>query len=275
MLFTNQTDKVPSKERQCIVCPERHRLSMCDTFNKRYLSERQDEVFKNKLCYNCLYPGHQVRQCRGGNCNRCGKRHNTKLHSDASFNHPSSTNDQPSTSQTQSVVTYVEQGNINSVAQKQIILATALANVTNSEGHKIQFRAILDSGSQVCLITKECASRLNINVVKGSLSIAGIGSVTAKTGAMITTTLTSRFNEFESFINFHIIDSITNSLPTHYININPLKIPHTISSCLADPYFNKPASVDILLGAEIFFELLLGESFKIHPFVKLHNTSLG
>jgi len=261
VIFTNQADKVPSKERQCIVCPERHRLSTCDIFNKMSLSERQDEVFKNKLCYNCLYPGHQVRQCRGGNCNRCGKRHSTKLHSDT-FNHPSSTNEQPSTSQNQSVVTYVEKDNINSVAQKQIILATALVNVTNADGHQIQCRAILDSGSQVCLITKECASRLNINVVKSSLSIAGIGSVTAKTGTMITTTLSSRFNEFESFINFHIIDSITNSLPTHYID--PLNISHTISSCLADPYFNQSASVDILLGAEIFFELLLGESFKIN-----------
>ncbi|XP_029347204.1 uncharacterized protein LOC100569539 [Acyrthosiphon pisum] len=239
------------------------------------LPERQDVVFKNMLCYNCLYPGHQVRQCRGGNCNKCGKRHNTKLHSDAPFNPPASANEQSPSTQNQSVVTYVEHGNNNSTAMKQIILATALINLTNAAGHQVQCRAILDSGSQVCLITKECASRLNISVVKSSLSIAGIGSVTAKTGTMISTTMCSRLNDFEAFINFHVIDSITNSLPTHRIDMEPLHIPHTISSCLADPRFNEPASIDILLGAEIFYELLIGESMKISPLVTLHNTSLG
>ncbi|CAI6343374.1 unnamed protein product [Macrosiphum euphorbiae] len=275
VLLTNQTDKFPFKEKQCLACPEQHRLSVCESFSKMSLPERQDLVFKNRLCYNCLYPGHQVRQCRGGSCNRCGKRHNTKLHSDAPFNPPASANEQSPSTQNQSIVTYVEHSNNNSTAMKQIVLATALINLTNAAGHQVQCRAILDSGSQVCLITKECASRLNISVVKSSLSIAGIGSVSAKTGTMISTTMCSRLNDFEAFINFHVIDSITNSLPTHRIDMEPLHIPHTISSCLADPHFNEPASIDILLGAEIFYELLIGESMKISPLVTLHNTNLG
>lgn len=54
-----------------------------------------------------------------------------------------------------------------------------------------------------------------------------------------------------------------------------ISIPLTMSSCLADPHIYEPASIDILLGAEIFFELLIGESMKISPFVTLHNTNFG
>jgi len=54
-----------------------------------------------------------------------------------------------------------------------------------------------------------------------------------------------------------------------------LIVPHTITNCLADPNFIEPASIDILLGAEIFFELLTGESMKLSPLVTLHNTNLG
>jgi len=92
---------------------------------------------------------------------------------------------------------------------------------------------------------------------------------------MLSTSLRSRIHDFEAFIDFHVIDSITNNLPTHRISLEPLLIPHTINSCLADPRFNEPASIDILLGAEIFFELLTGESLKFSPFITLHNTTLG
>jgi len=274
VLFTKQTDSAPFRDKKCLLCSEQHRLSSCDDFSKMSLLERQDIVYKNKLCYNCLFPGHQVRQCRGGNCNKCGKRHNTKLHSDAPFNLPNPEDKPSSLPQDQSIVTYVEQDNKSSVT-RQIILATALVNLENAAGHQVLCHAILDSGSQVCLITRECASRLKISAVNSSLSIASIGSITAKTGTMISTTMCSRMNDFKAFIDFHIINSITNRLPSHCINMETLNIPHTISNYLADPHFSEPASVDVLLAAEIFFELFTGEKMTVSPLVTLHNTNLG
>lgn len=275
VLFAHQNDNSPSKERKCIACPEHHRLTLCEIFNNMSINERQDIVFKNKLCYNCLYPGHQVRQCRGGNCNKCGKRHNTKLHHDKPYNQPPSANEQPSSPQDQSVVTYVEQANNNPTAPRQIMLATAVINLTNSTGQQIACRAILDSGSQVCLITRECASRLHISEIQGSVSLAGIGSVAAKTGTMISTTMCSRLSDYEASINFHVINSITNKLPSHSVNIHQLNIPDTILNCLADPGFHEPGNIDVLIGAEIFYELLIGESKKTPEGTVLHNTCLG
>uniref|UniRef100_A0A2S2N8A8 CCHC-type domain-containing protein n=1 Tax=Schizaphis graminum TaxID=13262 RepID=A0A2S2N8A8_SCHGA len=275
VLFTHQNYSSPSKERKCILCPEHHRLTTCENFNKMSITERQDVVFRNKLCYNCLHPGHQVRQCRSSNCNECGKRHNTKLHNDSMLRSSTSENEPSSSNQDQPVVNYVEQANNNPTALKQIMLATAVVSLTNSTGHHIPCRAILDSGSQVSLITKECASRLHISGVHSSLSIAGIGSIAAKTGTMINTTMCSRLSNFEASINFHVINSITNKLPSYNVDIQQLNIPDTIMNCLADPGFYKPGNIDVLLGAEIFYELLVGESKKLQEGTVLHNTSLG
>lgn len=48
------------------------------------LSERNNVVFRHKLCYNCLCPGHQVRLCRSTSYLKCNKRHHTKLHDGSS-----------------------------------------------------------------------------------------------------------------------------------------------------------------------------------------------
>lgn len=156
VLFNQQGDSSQLKVHQCIMCPEQHRLLTCDSFNKLSVPERQYVFFKNKLCYKCLYPGHQVRQCRGGYCAKCGKKHNTKLHNEIKVK-PTSTNDQVPSAPGSSVVTYVEQADNDPATRKQVMLATAVVCLINADGHQVYCRAILDSGSQVCLITKECA----------------------------------------------------------------------------------------------------------------------
>ncbi|CAI6355602.1 unnamed protein product [Macrosiphum euphorbiae] len=191
------------------------------------------------------------------------------------FRPPTLANRQSSSTQDQHVVTYVEQANNNPSALKQIMLATAVLNLTNSTGQQTPCRAILDSGSQVCLITKECASRLHISGVQSTISLAGIGSVTAKTGTTISTTMCSRLRDYEAYINFHVIDSITTKLPIHRVNINQLNIPDTITYCLADPGFHEPGNIDVLLGAELFYEILIGEGKKTQEGTVLHNTCLG
>lgn len=91
---------------------------------------------------------------------------------------------------------------------------------------------------------------------------------------MVQTAMSSRFGDFNVSINFHVLDTITKNLPTH-INIEQLHIPSVVNCRLADPQFGKPSSVDILIGAEIFFDLFVGKSIKISSHLAFHNTSLG
>ncbi|XP_015377068.1 PREDICTED: uncharacterized protein LOC107171342, partial [Diuraphis noxia] len=92
---------------------------------------------------------------------------------------------------------------------------------------------------------------------------------------MISTPMCSRLSDYEASINFNVINSITNKLQSHSVNINQLNIPDTILNCLADPGFHEPGNIDVLIGAEIFYELLIGESKKTPEGTILHNTCLG
>ena len=75
--------KEERKELQCPSCKRNHWLSKCDEFKKLSLSNRYQFVRANKLCVNCLVPGHFVPDCSKRSFCRiqgCIKKHSTYLH---------------------------------------------------------------------------------------------------------------------------------------------------------------------------------------------------
>uniref|UniRef100_A0A0K8UIW6 Uncharacterized protein n=1 Tax=Bactrocera latifrons TaxID=174628 RepID=A0A0K8UIW6_BACLA len=64
-------------------------------------------------------------------------------------------------------------------------------------------------------------------------------------------------------MNFRVMRCISANHPDHNINVNCWKLPHNIE--LAGPEFHKSKKVDILLGAETFFDLLAVGQIKNGP----------
>lgn len=73
-------------KRKCPVCPESHGLYHCDEFKKLKIFHRIKIVKDANLCQNCLN-FHPNTECFRGNCQTCGKKHNTLLHIPAKTNH--------------------------------------------------------------------------------------------------------------------------------------------------------------------------------------------
>jgi hypothetical protein len=69
--------------------------------------------------------------------------------------------------------------------------------------------------------------------------------------------LRSRYTDWQTTISCAVLPHITESTPTRRLNITNWKIPTDIQ--LADSGFNEPGPIDILIGAELFYELLLPE----------------
>lgn len=69
-----------------------------------------------------------------------------------------------------------------------------------------------------------------------------------------------RFHNFNHTSNFLIVPQITEDLPQ--MQISPLKIPPGIK--LADPEFGTPGSIDMLIGANIFWDLLQMGQIKLN-----------
>ncbi|XP_052567467.1 uncharacterized protein LOC128093772 [Culex pipiens pallens] len=68
---------------QCQFCSGPwHTPFRCFKFQKMTISERNDAVSRNKLCRNCLKPGHYPRTCEGGTCHHCHQKHHSMLHND-------------------------------------------------------------------------------------------------------------------------------------------------------------------------------------------------
>ena len=90
----------------------------------------------------------------------------------------------------------------------------------------------------------------------------------------LTTRIKSRTSDYTTELEFLIVPNITSSLPESTININNWKIPDGIT--LADPQFNIKGRIDMLIGAEIYIQLIWQGQLKIsasHP--SLQNTALG
>lgn len=70
-------------------------------------------------------------------------------------------------------------------------------------------------------------------------------------------------NNFSVEVNCMILPRITNMLPSVKVNANKLNIPGDILVELADSRFYEPSEVDILIGADLFWELVTSQQVKL------------
>lgn len=126
-------------------------------------------------------------------------------------------------------------------------------------------RALLDSGSQTNFVTKDLAQRLQTR--KGlffiCINLLGIGAANSQFKNKIRRLVKSRITDSEFSIDFWVLKSISGYHPDQSVNVGDWKIPKNLT--LADPYFYKPQRINMLIGAESFFELLSVSQIKQGP----------
>lgn len=255
-----------------------HALYRCEKFLSLSEIERLKLVQSQKLCFNCFKGEHSSKDCPSSSCKRCNKKHNTLLHIESKFNpHIKQTTNagpnidlKPNTSN--ATVTSAAADNSSSM-KDYVILATARVKITASNGNSAEFRAVLDSGSQVNLISEQAIRRLGVSTSKASLCIDGVGNGKKRVTRRINVKLQSRNNRFETNLEAFVIPTIIPPQPSQHVNISKWQIPNLE---LADPHFNQSGRVDILLGAEYYFDLIQQEKIKLASNLPtLLNTSLG
>lgn len=76
----------------------------------------------------------------------------------------------------------------------------------------------------------------------------------------MSTKIKSRSYGYESCLDFIVILRLTSYLPSTLINASDINIPEGIE--FADSSFNLPNKIDMIIGSEIFFELICAEQLK-------------
>ncbi|CAB0038564.1 unnamed protein product [Trichogramma brassicae] len=88
---TSSSDHRPARayatrqgRQDCVRCGSEHYVGHCDAFASMNSAERRELVMQQRLCFNCLRPGHAVRACPSrSTCQTCGATHHTLLHEGA------------------------------------------------------------------------------------------------------------------------------------------------------------------------------------------------
>ncbi|XP_018310126.1 uncharacterized protein [Mycetomoellerius zeteki] len=251
-----------SVEKQCPLCKNSHWLYACPSFRKLSSNERLREAKRLKVCLNCLR-SHPERECTFGSCQRCKRRHNTMLHLDNDNSQIKSIDNEQrevpnKKTEDDSVVRTSTTATTSHCTNKGVVhslLSTAIVLVRDHNGYYQECRALLDSASQSHFMTEElCLQRLQLNTFKTNHLINGIGQTSVFVNDRATTVMKSKYNEYNTELSCFVVDSITGTLPPDKFDVCQFTIPKNI--LLADPKYNIPAKIDLLIGVTLFYNLL-------------------
>ncbi|KAL0858664.1 hypothetical protein ABMA27_012488 [Loxostege sticticalis] len=139
---------------------------------------------------------------------------------------------------------------------KQVLLATALLNLQSRSGDYQVVRALLDQGSQACFITEDAVQLLKLKKEPVRGVVAGLGeSKDVVTKSTVNVIIQSRYDpKFKIPTKMFVLSKITSYLPEKHIE--PLEWLNFAQLELADPQFYSPNKIDVLLGAEVYSQIL-------------------
>ncbi|GBM09749.1 hypothetical protein AVEN_101796-1 [Araneus ventricosus] len=277
-IFVSETKNIT-----CVLCKRAyHSLSTCSHFRRLSVWDRAEVVKRNNLCFRCFSP-HKLNECRSVENCFCLKPHHRMIH----FPRENSGNpashlklDAPAfvpkqreetaeaNPESQFVATGIEKGK-----PKNVLLSTIRALVKNKFSEWVEVRCLLDVGSQSCLCTKACAERLQLKMEKVNTVVSCVNDASMIVKNCVKTSVANKDKSFERELLMLVVNKITDFIPNKIINVD-VDVSEFVS--LADHSFNVPDKIDMLLGAEIFYELLRpGQIYAQNSQLLLQNTVFG
>lgn len=242
----------------CVYCKNTHAVYKCHAFAKLSVNKRRDFVLSSNLCFSCMSPKHRAAACPSKvNCKFCNRRHHSLLHlAEDTQEQTNIVNNDIQVSQMTSSTSTEPQNTVFSGSVRAIstvVLGTAIVHIKDHQGYPQAVRVLLDSGSQISAMTSECASRLNLPIHKCHTNIVGIShNPVTKVKGITSCTFAPQHCQEVSFEceEVFILPNITPPMPSDLL---PASVRNQYQHLtLADPTFDVPSRVDMLVGGDIF-----------------------
>ncbi|KAG5878722.1 hypothetical protein JTB14_032835 [Gonioctena quinquepunctata] len=278
LFYVTQENKSENREKtnRCIYCHKGwHFLSRCERFKRLTPSKRYTLVRENNWCYNCLSPKHGVRDCPSDRvCSECTKKHYYLLHLGRPLTgvqheqvHRTIPSEGSSTSEvvnTNTSTSETTNNNFHATAMKNrnntVLLSTVVVNVLNGSGQGQKARFLLNSGSQVHLITHKCSKKLGLKISRCFSSVQRIGSNSNSVKGITDLIVASRYDSSKKyFMQAFLVDKISDKLPRLKIDRSFLSSFGNVQ--LADDKFDEPTEIDCIIGAELFATVMGNNSY--------------
>lgn len=285
----------------CLKCNAKHSLYSCQKFIESDLESKLKFVREQNLCANCLRSGHTIETCKFGTCRKCNLKHNSLLHNDnantiayssltahtltksersGASPSASSAASSPATACSSDILpiqvnkAHMQKRCVTAVGIESVLLSTAIVEVADSQGIYHKVCALLDSGSQRCFITESLCQLLKTTLIQSTNKIKGIGNSVINCSQTCNIIMKSCVdNTYIKIIKCFVLKEITSNISTVCQLNAKLCIPNNIQ--LADPQFLESKQIDILIGADIFWDLLGEGKIRLSVGPYLQNTKLG
>ncbi|XP_044587821.1 uncharacterized protein LOC123267321 [Cotesia glomerata] len=140
----------------------------------------------------------------------------------------------------------------------QVLLATALVQVSPHHGNPITARVLIDQGSELSFMRQTLFKKLGQPLQRDMVMLKGIGNVSAGSSLGVSTIeLHLQCTPASMHVSMHILLTLTVDLPS--LVIADPKWPHLENLQLADPHYLQPRPVDIILGASPTAQIMNAE----------------
>lgn len=249
LVTTQSTSTISSKPAKCPSCDGSHQLSNCPGFKGLSVDDRYGVVSKHRLCMSCFSNQHWSNKCKES-CSNCKRRHHVLLHRDAETS-------QGAAAQQPSAVMLGSQPSLS------VLLGTAIVMVRDVGGDLQPVRALLDSGSQTSIIRESSLDRLGLRRSKWTASLTGLsGQSVPKVLGKAKLEIRSCYEPVPVItVRAWVLPTITADLPSQRLNVGVREGCSYLK--LADPSFDTPAPVELLLGADVFPQVWFGEQCSL------------
>jgi len=115
----------------------------------------------------------------------------------------------------------------------------------------------------VNFISKGLLNILQLSTRRTQLPVGGIGLSQVQSVAMVEIQISSKTRKYEITLPCHVLPTIVSELPQCAIPTDGWNISEQLRAELADPDFYKAGSVDLLIGAGTFYEILEADKVSL------------
>ncbi|XP_029159115.1 uncharacterized protein LOC114931307 [Nylanderia fulva] len=142
-------------------------------------------------------------------------------------------------------------------ARKNVLLATARVAVFSPSGRTLNVRAFLDQGTEITFITQRLAQNLKLQRVRLPLSISAVGGVDAGTCRFAAQVKIAPINSNSPVLTTtaSILKVLTKYSPSKAFSLCDWSYLQDLA--LADPTPVSAESIELIIGADLYPELLL------------------
>ena len=273
------TSESPGNTPDCTYCRGKHPSADCHVVIN--LQERKNILRSAGRCFRCLRrSGHIARDCKASvRCYKCNSQHHVSLCNcdpklaiskpglrvkAKEFVPRENESSKPNPPETETVHTG-HIGTDNATDNNVVLLQTAQAYISapGNEKNEKSIRVLFDGGSQRTYVTEQLKTTLNLPIVRSEnlvIKTFGTDNVEMKQCDAVKLVLKNQNKTFQTEVDALVTPLICSPLQGQEVKLAKETFPHLFNLDLADEFPEAEAHVDILIGADVMWRFMSGET---------------